>query len=161
MNLYEIKAEILRAMDEAVDLETGEITDTVAYAALDALEEAKEEKIENILLWVKNLNAEAAALKAEKQAYADRQSRAERKAESLKRYVEGALAGEKFKTTRVQVSWRKTTSCEVDDGAEWSLPDEYVKVTTSVDKTALTKALKAGQEFDCARLVQKQSMSIK
>lgn len=96
MNLYEIDAALMAAYENAVDMETGEILDNEAYAAIDGLEMALAEKTENILLWIKNLSAEAEALKAEKMSFDVRQKRAERKVESLKRYVSKALEGKKI-----------------------------------------------------------------
>ena len=58
MNLYEIENEILKCVDE----ETGEIFDVEKF---EALELARDVKIENICLWIKNLKAEAEALKLE------------------------------------------------------------------------------------------------
>ena len=56
--LYEIDQEIL----DCVDLETGEILDT---EKLDALQMEREAKLEGVALWVKDLKAEAAAVKEE------------------------------------------------------------------------------------------------
>ena len=61
MNLYEIDAEILGC----VDVETGEIFDVDKFEELSLTRDAK---IENICLWIKNLKAQAEALKAEKDA---------------------------------------------------------------------------------------------
>ena len=44
------------------------------------------------------------AYKAEKDSFIRKQKEAEKKAESLSRYVQGVLRGEKFKTNRVAVS---------------------------------------------------------
>ena len=66
MNLYEIDAALMAAYENAVDMETGEILDNEAYAAIDGLEMALAEKTENILLWIKNLSAEAEALRQRK-----------------------------------------------------------------------------------------------
>lgn len=84
MNLYQINADIMNAFEHALDPETGEIVDVAAYAAIDNLQCDLNEKIENILLWIKNLQSDAEALKKEKMAFADRQARAEAKAESRK-----------------------------------------------------------------------------
>lgn len=62
MNLYEIDARIMEAFEAAVDEETGEIVNEEAYAALDALQEARDEKIENVLLWIKDLKSDAEQL---------------------------------------------------------------------------------------------------
>lgn len=66
MNLYEINREIL----SCIDYETGEILDV---QRLEMLEIAKEKKIENVALWIKNLESEAAALKKEKDSFAQRE----------------------------------------------------------------------------------------
>ena len=66
MNIYEIE----QAITDLVDPETGEITD---FEALDALSMARDEKIENVALWTKNLNAEAKAIREEEKALAEYQ----------------------------------------------------------------------------------------
>ena len=105
-SLYEINEQLLNLTDS----ETGEITD---WSAFEALQLARDEKIENIALYHKNLLAEAAALKAEEKSFSDRRKRAENKAESLKNYLATSLNGSKFNTTRVAINWRKSTSVEV------------------------------------------------
>ena len=161
MNLFEINARIEAAFESAVDMETGEITDELAYAELDALQMEFGQKTENILLWIKTLTAEAKALKEQKQVFADRQSKAEKKAESLKRYVAQALAGQKFATDRVSVTWRKSETAEYV-GDVMLLPAECIRVKEpEVDKTALKKLLKAGTEIEGAVLVEKNNMQIK
>jgi hypothetical protein len=153
MNLYEIDEAIL----SCIDTETGEILDA---DKLNALQIEREKKLENVALWIKNLKSDADALKAEKQAFADRQKAAENKAESLKKWLTEALAGEKFKTTKVAVSFRKTKSVEVAD--IWKLDDSFVKYAEPTpDKAAIKKAIEAGQEVAGATLVENVSCSIK
>ena len=161
MNLYEINAALEQAYEEAVDPETGEIIENAAYAAIDGLQMELEEKTENVLLWIKNLQADAEALKKEKMAFADRQARVEAKAESLKKYVGGVLNGQKFQTARVSASWRKSEAVEYV-GNVFELPEDYIKHSDpTVDKTALKKALKNGEEIEGARLVIRQNLQIK
>ena len=153
MNLYEIDAAIL----ECVDVETGEIFDVDKFEELSLTRDAK---VENVCLWIKNLKAEAEALKAEKDAFAQRQKAAENKMESLKRYISGYLDGAKFETARVKVSFRKSESLEISDGAH--IPDEYLKYKEpEVDKVGLKKALKDGMCFEGVALVQNQNIQIK
>ena len=67
MTLYEIDNEIRAFLDkmlDAVDEETGEIID-IDPAELEQLNEAREQKIENIALYIKNLEADAKAIKEE------------------------------------------------------------------------------------------------
>lgn len=161
MNLYEINAALMQAYDDAVDQETGEIIENEAYKAIDGLQMALEEKTENVLLWIKNLQADAEALKKEKMAFSDRQARVEAKAESLKKYVSGVLNGQKFQTARVSASWRKSEAVEYVGNVN-ALPDSCIKIADPVvDKTALKKLLKSGAEIEGARLIARQNLQIK
>lgn len=151
--LYEIDEAILACIDQ----ETGEIIDG---EKLDALQIEREEKLENVALWIKDLKAEAEALKAEKLAFAERQKAAESKAESLKKWLADALAGEKFKTTKVAVSFRKTQSVQVSD--IWELDEKFVKYAEpTADKAAIKAAIKAGEEVNGATLIESVSLSVK
>lgn len=154
MSLYTINQEILNC----TDLETGEILDEQAF---EALQMERNEKLENIALWVKNLLSESEALKAEEKAFAERRKAAENKAESLKRYLDSALKGQKFNTTKVAISYRKSTSVDVLDVEK--LPEAYRKTVTTVsaDKTAIGAALKAGELVDGATLIEKNNIQVK
>lgn len=135
MNLYEINAEILGC----IDYETGEIVDT---ERLKMLEVEKEKKIENIALWIKNLEAEAEALKKEKEAFAAREKSARNKAESLKKYLESTLCGEKFQTTKCSISFRTSETLESAKDAE--VPEEFKKYSFTLDKKSMKEAMKNG-----------------
>lgn len=153
MNLYEIDQKIMNC----VDMETGEIIDP---ARLDELQMDRDTKIENIACWIKNLNADAEAFKTEKQSFADRQKAAENKAESLKKYLANYLAGQKFSTPKVAISFRKTSSVNVTDISQ--LPKEFLKFADPTpDKTAIKNAIKAGTTVTGAEIVEGQSISIK
>ena len=108
MNIYEID----NAMFSLIDEETGEIKD---YEAFEELQIQKEEKIENTALWYKNLVAESKAIREEEKALAERRKSLEHRAESLKNFVNQALQGNKFSTSKVAISYRKSTAVEVDD----------------------------------------------
>lgn len=152
-NLYEINNQIL----ECVDVETGEIVD------VDKLQELQlqfDQKVEGIGCWIKNLLSEAKALKEEKDNLAARQKACENKAESLKEYLQTALGGQKFKTAKVSISYRKSESVDVSDIS--LLSDEYLKFKEpEADKTKLKKALKAGEDIKGAVLVEKNNIQIK
>lgn len=153
MNLFEIERQIM----SCVDMETGEIIDT---EKLDQLSMERDVKIENIACWIKNLSAEAAALKEQKQAFADRQKAAENKMESLKKYLATYLNGQKFSTEKVAVSFRKTSAVNVTDIS--LIPNDYLKhAEPTVDKTAVKNAIKAGIKVAGAEIVEGQSISIK
>ena len=153
MNLYEINAESLNC----IDTETGEVIDP---EKLTALQMEKDQKVENVALWIKDLKAEVEALKAEKMAFADRQKAAENKIESLKKWLGETLDGQKFKSTKVAVSFRKTESVQVSD--IWELGENFVKYSEpTADKAAIKKAIKAGEEVKGAVLVESLSLSVK
>lgn len=153
MNLYEIDAAIL----DCVDVETGEIFDVDRFEELALTRDAK---VENICLWIKNLKAEAEALKAEKDAFAQRQKSAENKMESLKRYISNYLEGAAFESAKVKVSFRKSESLEIAEGAV--IPDEFLKFKEpDVDKVALKKAVKSGMSFEGVQIIENQNIQIK
>lgn len=152
-NLYEINDDIL----SCVDMETGEVIDE---DKLQQLQMKFDEKVEGIACWIKNLLSDAAAIKAEKDNLAEREKACKNKAESLKRYLQSALGGEKFKTAKVSISYRKSESVEIADGAK--IPDEYLKyLEPEVKKTDLKKAIKSDETFEGVSLVEKQNIQIK
>jgi predicted nucleic acid-binding Zn-ribbon protein len=162
MTLYEIDEEIQELLSE-VDPETGElITD---YAALDALLMEREAKIENIVLFIKNLSSDVRELKAEEAALAERRDKAEKKAERLREYVSHALGGEKFQTPRCCVSFRKSTALELGEGfTEWAKEhaDTLLRYKEpEPDKAAIKAALAEGALIPDAKLVQNTTMTIK
>lgn len=153
MNLFEIDNEIMNC----VDMETGEIIDA---EKLDKLQMDRDQKIENIALWIKNLVSDAEALKAEKMAFADRQRAAENKAASLKKYLSDYMAGEKYKSAKVSVSFRKSEAVNIVDMSQ--IPEQYLKVAEpTADKTGIKAALKAGEVIAGAELIENQNIQIK
>lgn len=151
--LYEIDAAIL----SCVDLETGEIIDEKQLAALQM---ERQQKIEGVALWYKNLRSDAAAYKAEKDAFAAKEKAAMLQADRLKQWLADALQGEKFKTPRVGVTFRKSSSVVVDDVL--NLPPRFVKFKEpEADKLAIAAAIKDGEEVSGAHIENKQSIIIK
>ena len=152
--LYEIDNEILGC----VDLETGEIIDEERLAALEMERDAK---IEGIILWRKDLMAEAEAVKAEGKKLYDRARVCENKAEQLKRYIEHALEGNKFKTERCSVSYRTSKSIVIDDVHQLPV-DVWKDVDESwISKSKIKDMLEAGKEVKGAHQEEKQSIIIK
>ena len=105
MNLYEIDKAILACIDP----ETGELIDEEALAALQM---ERTEKIKNVALWLKNLNASVTALKAERDAFDERMKAAQKKADGLKKYLADALQGQKFSTDECAVSFRRSVAVD-------------------------------------------------
>lgn len=155
MKLYELVNEI-ENFNLEVDEETGEV---VNIADLENLQIEKDTKIENIGLLIKNLKAESDAIKEEAKRLTARAKVAENKAESLKRYLADCLGGEKFKTPRVAISYRKSQAVNIIDIQ--SISDEYKVVEIKPDKTAIKNAIKEGKVVVGAELEERQSIAIK
>lgn len=153
MTLYEINEAILECIDE----ETGEILDG---EKLTALSMERDEKIENVALWYKNLLADAEAYKAEKISFYQKEIAARNKAEKVKQWLYATLAGNNFKTTRVSVNFRKTESVKVVSLID--VPNDFLRYKEpEVDKVAVRKAIKEGATVGGVVLEQATSMSIK
>lgn len=151
-SLYEIEQDILSCVDE----ETGEVD----IDKFDELNMERTEKLEGMALWVKDLKAEADAIKAEEKALAERRQAKERKAESIKAYLEEVLAGQKFETSKVLCSFTKRKKVEITDFDK--LPDDYLKYSKpTADKEAIKAAIKDGIKIEGAELVDSVTMSIK
>lgn len=158
MNIYEIDAAILSLVDE----ETGEIKDFEEFANLQM---ERETKVENIALWYKNLIAEGKAIREEEKTLAERRRICENKAERLKAYLSEILQGNKFKTAKVAVSYRKSTAVDIEpDFIEWAknkADDLLIYKMPEPNKTAIKDALKAGAGIPFASIVERQNISIK
>jgi hypothetical protein len=155
MTIYDIEAEIM----DCIDQETGEVID---LDRLNALEMERDKKISNVACWIKDLRAEAEAIKAEKQALDKRQKAAENKAESLKTWLSGILQGEKFKDARCSISYRRSERVDFADNFDLNtLPDYMKKVTIEPKKTEIKEFLKGGGEIEGVRIEENTSMTIK
>ena len=170
MTLYDIDAQIA-ALDGAaeddmlIDEETGELISV--SQALDALRMEREEKLENVACWVKNLSAEADAIREEENRLIKRRKAAETKAANLKAWLLAAMTREdgttdKLKTGRVMVSVKKNPpSTVVDDEALLPWAYKTVKEIVAQDKAAIKAAILAGEEVPGAHLEYGRSVVIK
>lgn len=158
MNIYEID----NAMFSLIDEETGEIKD---YEAFEELQMQKEEKIENTALWYKNLVAESKAIREEEKALAERRKSLENKAENLKNFINRTLDGNKFSTSKVAISYRKSTAVEVDDEfINYAMKNNNDLLTfkrPEPNKTVIKGMLQGGFDIPHAELVERNNMSIK
>lgn len=161
--LYEIDQEIL----DCVDTETGEILDT---ERLDALQMERERKLEGVALWVKDLTAEAKAVKEEADKLNARKRALDNKITAIKSWLLMALDGGKLKTARCSVYQTHSTKLNVIDEqsvVNWiqthsQEPEQYLKFTLpEIRKDAVKAAIKDGAEIPGACLEQTESVVIK
>ena len=152
-NLYDINSEIL----SCIDAETGEIIDV---ERLQALQMEREQKVENVALWYKNLLSDAAQYAEEESRFKAKKQRAQAQAERLKEYLFGSLAGEKYKSSRVSISYRTTPRVIVDDVLD--LPPQFVKFAAPEPKKSdIMAAIKNGEEVRGAHVESNASIIIK
>lgn len=162
VSLYEISADFLKALDGLeVDEETGEIKN---FDAVESLNAQFEEKAESVACYIKNLAAFADDLKAEEDTLSARRKSAERRIDSMKKYLTSCLESvgkDKVETVRARISFRKSVQVQIEDEA--ALPADYVTttVTKSPDKTAIKKAIQGGQDVTGASLIEKRNIQIK
>ena len=164
MTISEIDHRIAEAFENAIDPESGEIIDEAAWKYLEELQLEREAKLEGVACWYKELQAEAAAIKAEEENLKKRRQSAENKATSIKKFLEYLLNGQKFKSPKVALSWRKSEVVELKpdmDPATLPLAFQAIKVTVSPDKVKLKEALKAGAVIEGVELVEKQNLQVK
>lgn len=156
MNLYELANEF-KNFEFEFDEETGEVLNEYE---LGNLEMELNQKIENCIKFYKNCMAEAEALKEEKLKFAERQKKAERQAENMKKWINYCLNGSKWASSDnlFKVGYRKSEVVEISDDA--ILPEEFVKYEPKLDKAGIKKAVKNGAEFKGVSLVEKQNIQI-
>lgn len=167
MHLYEIDGRIAQVIENgfALDEETGEV---FTCDELEELKAGREAKLEAVGLFIKDLNAEVAALKAEEKALAERRRAKESRVEQLKEYLAFSMqthGDRKLETPKVRLSFRKSTSTEITD--EKLVPDEFKTVETvvKVDKkklgAAIDRAMRDGGTIRGARRITRQSLIIR
>lgn len=165
MTLYEIEQAYLDALEECLDMETGEILDQAKFEEVQSTYcKDKNAKIENIICLIKNKKAMADAVKAEKLKLGDRQKVLENEVESLSNYLESILNGESFESAKGKVSFRKSESVEID--LKVFMQNENSKMFLKVKdpepiKADIKKALKSGMVLKGATLVSSNNIQIK
>jgi hypothetical protein len=173
MNVYQINDRLETIITEAFDPDTGEIFQSQEELdkAIDKVGLELDTKIENIGCYIKNLEYEIDALKKEEDNLYKRRKAAENKIEGLKRYLNGFLVSVipneddrrkwKFKTPRVVLGYRKSTTVEVSDIE--ALSDEFLnlKVETTPNKKAIKEALTKGEKVNGAYLKENINLSVR
>ena len=174
MHLYDIQKELLEILDkgydeECIDMETGEINVAKFADKVTALNLAADEKIENIALYIKDLNNDIKELAEEEKALSARRKAKQNKIDWLKNYVANCMRGlgkEKFETARCNLSFRNADALTVinqDKLDKYLLShDEYLRYKEpEINKAALKKAIKAGEEIPGVQLSSIAHLQVK
>lgn len=155
MKLYEI-TEAYNNLDELE--ETEEIT-----KYLDLIQDEFNQKSENIVKFIKNIEADSKALKDEEKRLADKRKSLENKTKWLKYYLQNnmeRLGNKKIKAGIFNLNIQKNPpSVNVVD--EEKIADDYFVIERKLDKKKLKDDLKDGKEIDGAELVQGESLRIR
>jgi len=157
MKMYELVEAYQNIMD--LDLEEQDL-----QAVLTSLEGTIEEKAENLVKVMNQLKAEEIAYNDEIKRLSNKKGSVNKKHDNLKEYLSTSLQAMnigKLKAGLSDISFRKSESASIDD--EKLIPKDYIKTKTteSVDKTAIKKAIKAGEEVPGASITVKQNIQIK
>ena len=159
MTLYEIDSRIKAIIDgiyNNVD-ENGEVTGELDFTELEQLQEDRKTKMENIALYIKNLEAEADAIKAEEEKLKARREKTTKKAEGLRNRLVYSMQinnEPEISTPRCHAKIKTTESTEILDASQ--IPEQYINVKIkeerNPDKTAIKKAIKAGEQVAGAQI---------
>ena len=157
MNLYELSLAFQEVQN--MDLDPEVMKDT-----LDSIEDAIENKAENIAKLVRNLESDVSAYKEEEDRLKTKRQATENKVKWLKTYLEDnmKLTGKtKFKSGMFNFSIQKNpASVNITD--ERIIPDEFlIQQPPKVDKTSLKEILKRGIEVPGAELKQTEGLRIR
>ena len=131
--------------------------------ALDELQGELTEKADNIVRYIRNLSAEADALKAEETALYKKRKAVENKAERLKAYLAAqmTLCGLKeLKAGLFKLRFQPTTPAIsiIDESA---VPEKFHRVKVEIDKLAIRDALKNGEEVPGIELQRGEALVIR
>nr|DAL36784.1 MAG TPA_asm: resistance protein [Caudoviricetes sp.] len=154
--LYELTGQFL-------DIYSLELDDETKLDTLESIdwETEYENKVENYIKVVKNLEADVEARKNEIKRLTELNKADEKKKERMKDILSESMSltgHERVNTTLFKVSFRKSKAVEVDEAV---LPEAYKVATWKADKKRLKEDLKNGLEIIGASLVERKNLSIK
>lgn len=154
--LYELTGQFLDIYNLELDEET-------KLDTLDSIDWQNdyEEKVENYIKVMKNLESDIEARKNEIKRLTELNKADEKKKDHLKETLSTSLqltGHERVDTPLFKVSFRKSQAVEVD---ELVLPESYKVATWKPDKKRLKEDLKNGLEIVGASLVERKNLSIR
>ena len=158
MNLYELTGSYIQLQNILEDMEDEDIA-----AALDEVNDSFENKAINTVKMIKAFEADAKAVKEEKQRLGKRQKTLENKAKSLKNYIFDnmkATQKEKIHSDLFNISIRKNPP-SLDIHSEEAIPTEfYIEQKPKLDNQKLKEYVKE-YGLDGVELKQGESLSIR
>jgi hypothetical protein len=165
MNIFEIQGKLEDLYKNLIG-EDGQV-DPEVLAEFEKMSMAKDEKIENTALYVKQLAYEVQALQEEKRNIDSRIRQKRNTAEFLKGLLDDALEGHKFETPKAKVSFRKTTKVDVEPAfiqyaqGKGLVDLLEVKISQTPKKAEIKKALQNGEQLEHCHLITDRSVIVK
>lgn len=161
--------ELQAQLEEHAEANEGDITDFPLLEHLEHLQktqagkEAQEHTLCSLGCMALEYEGEAEAMRAQATRILEHAAKVEKKAEGIRGFIFSKMVpGEKVKDDRVTLSTRKSTAVEILQRVKpTDLPLEYQRVTVAADKSALKKALEAGEEIDGVSLLTRHNLQIK
>lgn len=162
MKLYELDNEYL---DFIAAVEDGTIPEDAIEDTLEMLNGDYKDKLDNTICAIKNLTAEAKMIDEEIKALTARKKAKENSVDYLKGCVSRSMQcrGENsFESARNKVSFRKSERLVIADEAAFvEKYPEFVTFAPKISKTDVKTAVKSGESFDGADIVEVQNIQIK
>ena len=161
-NLFDISQRYLNILELA---ENPDIPQEVFIEALNGMEGELNEKLENIVNFIRSLEGDISVIKSETDRLQARKRSIENKITSLKQYTEDCLRAvnkTKVKTALNTISIQKNPpSVEIID--ENLIPEEFKneEIVVKYDKKAMLTQLKSGVEITGASIKQTESLRIR
>lgn len=159
MKLYELTTNYNQLLEMAEEMDADTLKDT-----LESIQEAIEDKAENIGKLIRCLEADCKAIKEEEQRLADRRKTLENKISGTKEYLfnQMEVSGiDKIKRPTLTVSIQNNPpSVEIAD--ESLIPTDYmVPQPSKIDKKAILTALKYGLIIEGCSIKQGKGLRIR
>jgi hypothetical protein len=163
-SLYELSNELIIVQNKLIEAEFDEqtIADT-----LEGMSDRIEIKAENVGMFILNLEAQGNAIKDAEKRMAERRKSIEAKAESIRKYLKDNM--DRCGITKIENPYfslnikNNPPSVVITDAGK--IPSNYYNYPEapppSPDKTAIAKALKAGEIIEGAYLHQATRLEIK
>ena len=161
LKLYDLTADYLEALDTLAEIE--DLPPEVIADTLEGLAGAWEDKALNVARYVRNLEAEAAAIEEAKKRMDARAKATANQAARLKEYLKGELERTGLKPKAPDLALRLQNNPQlvsIDDVA--LIPDDYrrTETVTTILKAEIAARLKAGESIPGAHLERSQRLVI-
>jgi len=160
MNIYDITKQWLEVQEL---IESGDIEKEALFDTLEAIEGDLEYKAESYAKIIKNLEKDINGIKEEEKRLSEKRKSLENNIKKMKNILEESMkvtGKTKFKTELFSFNIQKNTPSLIIDNED-SVPEEFINIVKSVNKSLIKDRIKSGEVFDFAHLESSESLRIK